>query len=327
MIIYGGIITEVNLPDRYGTARNIVLGFDNLKDYETRSPYFGCITGRYANRIALGKFSLGDQTYQLATNDGPNHLHGGLKGLDKKNWAVTKELDQPDAMGIELHYLSPDGEENYPGNLDIFVTYTLTSDSDLRIDYRAVTDQATIVNLTNHTYWNLAGEGTGSIENHILYLNADFYTPTDAGSIPTGEIASVEGTPLDFRTPKVIAEGLRSNHQQIAYARGYDHNWVLRRPSPGDTSLIQAAELREEKSGRRIEVWTTEPGIQFYSGNFMDATRYGPSKHAYRQGDALALETQHFPDSPNHANFPSTVLQPGEVYQSTTIYKLLTDHA
>lgn len=323
---YGGVITAVNLPDRHGIAKNIVLCFDNFSDYETQSPYFGCITGRYANRINQGKFILDGKPYQLANNEGGrHHLHGGVSGFDKKNWAVTREIDQPGLQGVELHYLSPDGEEQYPGSLDVYVTYTLNDQGELRIDYRATTDKATIVNLTNHTYWNLAGEGTGSIEGHVVTLFADRYTPTDPTSIPTGEIAPVAGTPMDFLKPKRIGDGLRSNHPQVAYAKGYDLNWVLQRPSLADQSLIQAAEVREEKSGRRMEVWTTEPAIQFYTGNFLDGSRFGPSQLAYRQGDALALETQHFPDSPNHANFPSTVLRPGETYQSTTIYKLLAD--
>ena len=323
VITYGGIITAINVPDRQGVVKNIVLGFDNFHDYETKNPYFGCITGRYANRIAKGKFILDGIAYELATNEGINHLHGGVSGLDKRVWEVTREIEEPDQVGIELHYLSPHGEENYPGALDIYITYTLNANSELGIHYRATTDRATVVNLTNHSYWNLAGEGSGSIENHVLYLNADRYTFVDAYAIPTGDLPPVEGTPLNFLQPRRIGDDLRSDHPQIAAVKGFDHNWVIRRSSPEDTTLIQAADLSEPESGRRIEVWTTEPGIQFYSGNFLDGSRYGPSKKAYRQGDALALETQHFPDSPNHPSFPSTVLRPGQQYDTTTIYKLM----
>lgn len=321
IITYGATISSIKTPDQRGQAANIVLGFDNLSDYVTSSPFFGCVAGRYANRINQGQFSLDGQTYQLALNDGVHHLHGGLKGLDKRVWEVKREIDEGGLSGVELFYHSPDGEENYPGALDISVSYTLNANNELRIDYRATTDQATIVNLTNHTYFNLAGEGSGSISQHVLSLNADRFTPGDAALIPTGELAPVAGTPLDFTQPKVIADGIRSNYAQIARGKGYDHNWVLNRPSFDDHSLIQAAVLTEPESGRRLEVWTTEPGIQFYTGNFLDGSRYGPSGRAYRQGDGLCLETQHFPDSPNHPNFPSTTLRPGEVYQTSTVFK------
>ncbi len=321
VINYGGILTAVNVPDRQGSVRNVVLGFDNLADYETRNAYFSTITGRYANRIAKGRFTLDGKTYQLAINDGSNHLHGGLQGFDKQVWDVVREISDETGEGIELHYFSPDGEENYPGNLDVTVTYLLTGKNELRIDYHATTDAPTVINLTNHSYWNLTGEGSGEVYKHVLQLNADQFTPVDETSIPLGEIRLVAGTPLDFRQPKAIVDGIRSANEQIAFVRGFDHNWVLQRPSFEDTSLIKAAEVTEPTSGRRMEVWTTEPGIQFYSGNFLDGSRYGPSHHAYRQGDGLALETQHFPDSPNQPTFPSTVLRPGEAYTSTTIYK------
>ncbi len=324
VINYGAILTSVRLPDGQGSAKNVVLGLDNLRDYETKNAYFGCVAGRYANRIAKAQFSLDGATYQLNANEGPNTLHGGLVGLDKRFWEATREISGPEGECVELHYLSPDGEENYPGSLDIYVTYTLTPANELRLDYRATTDKPTVVNLTNHTYWNLAGEGSGSVAGHVVQLFADHYTPVDATLIPTGEIAPVAGTPLDFTRPKAIGGDLRSDHPQIALGRGFDHNWVLRRPSPDDRSMIQAAEVSEPDSGLVLQVWTTEPGIQFYSGNFLDGTRYGPSCRAYRQGDALALETQHYPNSPNHPNFPSTVLRPGEVYQTTTIFKLGT---
>jgi aldose 1-epimerase len=322
IITYGGIITSVKVPDRKGQFTNVVLGFDNLQGYEGMTTYFGCITGRYANRIAEGKFTLDGVTYQLDINNPPNHLHGGFKGFDKQVWVVTKQIIEPNAVGIELHYLSPDGDQKYPGALDTYVTYRLTDKNSIRIDYKATTSKPTIVNLTNHSYWNLKGEGECDINDHILKINADYYTPDDPNLIPTGEIAPVAGTPFDFRMPKPISKGLRSDDPQVVIGRGWDHNWVLKRPSFNDKSLIFAASLFEQKSGRMLEVWTTEPGIQFYSGNFLDGTLYGTSHRAYRQGDGLALETQHFPDSPNHDNFPSTVLRPGETYQTTTIFKL-----
>ena len=322
IITFGGIITSIKVPDRRHQFENVALGFDNLQDYETKNPYFGCITGRYANRIAEGMFTLDDVTYQLDINNPPNHLHGGVKGFDKQVWEVTQEINDGNEVGIELHYLSPDGDQNYPGNLDVYVVYTLTDKNEIRMDYRATTDAPTIVNLTNHTYWNLAGEGEGAIYDHILRINADQYTPVDETLIPTGEITPVEGTPLDFRKSKPLADGIRSDHPQIVIGRGFDHNWVLNRPSFEDKSLIPAAQLYEPESGRFLEIFTTEPGIQFYSGNFLDGTLYGTSHRAYRQGDGLALETQHFPDSPNQPDFPSTVLRPGETYETTTIFKL-----
>jgi aldose 1-epimerase len=345
IITYGGIITSIKVPDRENEYANVALGFDNLGDYKTRNPYFGSITGRYANRIANGQFRLGGTTYCLDVNNPPNHLHGGLIGFDKVVWEVTDAKVTSDGVVLELHYLSEagegwdpennnpdcpdDAEKGYPGNLDTTVTYTLTDDNAIRMDYRATTDAPTIVNLTNHTYWNLEGEGEGAIYDHILYINADHYTPVDPTLIPTGEIDPVEGTPFDFRNPKPVADGIRSDHPQIVIGRGFDHNWVLNQPSDEDNgdddnrdkSLILAATLSEPDSGRVLNVWTTEPGIQFYSGNFLDGTLYGPSGRAYRQGDGLALETQHFPDSPNHRNFPSTVLRPDDTYRSTTIFE------
>jgi aldose 1-epimerase len=323
VINYGGIITAVNVPDRAGAFRNVVLGYSDLTNYESRNPFFGCVAGRYANRIAKGRFTLDGKTYQLAVNDGQNHLHGGLKGFDKQVWEVAREIDVPGEEGVEMRYLSPDGEENYPGNLDVSMAYILTAKNELRIEYRATTDAPTVLNLTNHTYWNLAGEGTGSIYEHVLQLNAERYTPVDAGAIPTGEFAPVEGTPLDFRSARVIADGIRSNHPQIVFGKGYDHNWIINRSSLADQSLVLAAELSEPVSGRRMQVWTSEPGIQFYSGNFLIGPFYGSSHRAYRQSDGLCLETQHFPDSPNHPDFPTTVLRPGEVFQSTTIYQFI----
>jgi aldose 1-epimerase len=332
IITYGGIITSIEVPDQKGIVKNVSLGFDNLLDYETKNPYFGCITGRYANRIALGRFTLDGVTYCLDINNDPNSLHGGFVGFDKKVWQVTRAEAGPDGVVLELYYHSlegegyeaescADGEPGYPGNMDVYVTYTL-ADNKLIMDYIATTDAPTVVNLTNHNYWNLAGEGEGDINDHFLYLNADQYTPVDPTLIPTGDLPPVDGTPFDFRTPKPISDGIRSNHEQIVIGRGFDHNWVLSRPSPDDTTMIRAAALCEPESRRRLDVWTTEPGIQFYAGNFLDGTLYGPSGLAYRQGDGLALETQHYPDSPNQFNFPSTVLRPGETYETRTIYEL-----
>jgi aldose 1-epimerase len=315
ILTYGGIISAIHIPDRDGNMANIALGFNNFADYEARNPYFGCITGRYANRIAEGKFTLDGKAYQLAINNGANHLHGGLDGFNKKVWAV-REIQEGDKVGIELSYRSVDGEENYPGNLDVTVTYTLTDA--LQIDYKATTDQATVLNLTNHSLFNLAGEGAGTIHDHIMMINADRYTPVNDNLIPTGELAPVAGTPLDFRQPKAIAPGQRSNHPQIVGARGYDHNFVINR---SDDSLALAARAYEPGSGRILEVWTTEPGVQFYCGNFLDATLVGTSGRIYRQSDGFALETQHFPDSPNQPNFPTTVLRPGETFQSTTVLR------
>ncbi len=324
VITYGGIITSIKVPDRWGNLANVVLGFDNLSDYETRSPYFGCITGRFANRIARGKFTLDGNEYTLALNDGPNALHGGMVGFDKRVWSA-REISLQGGAGLELAYLSADGEEGFPGALDIRVLYTLTSLNELRIEYAATTDKPTVVNLTNHSYFNLSGEGSGSIHDHILMINADRYTPVNETLIPTGEMAPVQGTPMDFRLPKAIGPGQRSNHPQIVLAQGYDHNWVLNRLSPADASQIVAARVYDPASGRRMEVWTTEPGIQFYAGNLLDGRLYGPSGRPYRQSDALALETQHFPDSPNQPGFPSTVLRPGSTYETTTALKFAAD--
>ena len=336
IITYGGIITSIKVPDKWGNVENVALGFNNLLDYETKNPYFGCITGRYANRIALGRFTLDDVTYCLDINNDPNSLHGGFSGFDKKVWTVTKAEATPKGVVLQLYYRSLAGEggeeagctapevNGYPGNLDAWVTYTLTDNNKLIMDYKATTDAPTVVNLTNHTYWNLAGEGKGDINDHVLMINADAYTPVDVTLIPTG-VSSVFGTSFDFTKPKPIADGLRSNEEQVVFGRGFDHNWVLNRPSPEDESMIMAASMCEPQSRRTLNVWTTEPGIQFYAGNFLDGTLYGTSGRAYRQWDGLALETQHYPDSPNQPDFPSTVLRPGEEYKTTTIFELLVN--
>jgi aldose 1-epimerase len=320
IITYGGIITSIRVPDRRGTLANVVLGFDTLADYETKNPYFGCITGRCANRIAHGRFVLDGVEYTLATGDGPHHEHGGQAGFDKRVWAAEPPVSE-NGPRLALTYLSPDGEEGYPGNLDVRVVYTLTDANGLHIDYTATTDRPTLVNLTNHSYFNLAGNGAGDIHDHILMINADRYTPADKTMIPTGELAPVDGTPFDFRIPRAIGPGQRSSHPQIVTGRGYDHNFVLNRPAPDNGDLILAARLYDPGSGRALEVMTTEPGMQLYAGNFLDATLIGSGGGLYRQSDGLALETQHFPDSPNHPAFPPVVLRPGQVYHTTTVFR------
>ncbi len=323
ILTYGGIIQSVEVPDRRRHFENVTLGFDNLTDYVERSPYFGCITGRYANRIALGKFTLDGVGYTLPINNPPNSLHGGTVGFDKHVWAATV-IQNRDGVGLKLTDTSPNGDQGYPGTLKSEVVYLLTDRNQIRMDYRATTDKATIVNLTNHAYWNLEGEGSGSMEDHILELNASHYTPVDPTLIPTGAIDPVAGTPMDFTRSTAIGDRIRDGFEQLVLGRGYDHNWVLDRKSPNDTSMIRAARVLEPDSGRVLEIFTTEPGIQFYSGNFLDGTLVGTSGRMYRQGDGFALETQHYPDSPNKPNFPSTVLRPGQVYKTSTIYQFST---
>jgi aldose 1-epimerase len=321
LLTYGGTIRALWAPDRAGESANVVLGFADLVGYlQEANPFFGCIAGRYANRIAAGRFSLDGASYQLATNDGPNALHGGIVGFDKRIWD-TEEVRDDHAAGVRLTRVSADGEEGYPGTLAVAVIYCLDDDNRLRIDYRAETDRPTVVNLTNHTYWNLAGEGSGAIEEHLLQLAASHFTPVDPTLIPTGELAPVEDTPFDFTTPTAIGARLRQEHPQLLLGRGYDHNLVLDRP-PGDAALLTAAVLHDPGSGRTLTISTTEPGMQLYAGGYLDGTLVGASGRTYRQGDGVALETQHFPDSPNQPEFPSTVLRPGEVHESTTIFAL-----
>jgi aldose 1-epimerase len=320
IIPFGGIVTALRVPDRGGNVANVVLGLPRLEDYMAPGRYFGAIIGRYANRIARGRFMLDGQEIRLAVNNGPNALHGGPGGFNHRLWRVESTEDG----ALVLAYRSEHGEEGYPGTLDVTVTYTLTSDSGtagngLRIDYRAVTDQPTVINLTNHSFFNLAGEGSGSIEGHELLLNATAYTPVDETSIPTGEIAPVAGTPFDFTKPARIGARIRDGHRQLVLARGYDHNFVI--DQPGGDAPVLAARVVEPESGRVMEVLTTEPGVQVYTGNYLDGTLVGTGGRVYRQGDGLCLETQHFPNSPNRPEFPSTQLNPGAVFRSTTIYR------
>ncbi|MFC9284947.1 aldose epimerase family protein [Streptomyces collinus] len=317
VLSYGGIVQSLEVPDRHGRHADVVAGFAGLDDYVAKSPYFGALIGRYGNRIGKGRFTLDGTSYQLSVNDGENSLHGGARGFDKHVWDVEPFTRGSD-VGLRLYYTSVDGEMGYPGTLRSTVTYTLDRHGAWRIDYEATTDRATVVNLTSHVYWNLAGEGSGTIEDHELTIAASRYTPTDAGLIPTGELARVGGTPFDFRRAKPIGRDIRAGHVQQVRAKGYDHNWAL---DKGVTARPEhVATLRDPRSGRTLRIATDQPGLQFYSGNFLDGTLTGTGGRTYRQGDALCLETQHFPDSPNHANFPSTVLRPGQTYRTTTVH-------
>ncbi|MEP6789113.1 MAG: aldose epimerase family protein, partial [Acidobacteriota bacterium] len=317
IITYGGAVVSLKVPDRHGKMGDVVLGFDSIADYERHTAFFGALIGRYGNRIAKGKFSLDGKEYSLATNNGVNHLHGGVKGFDKVVW-TARPLANATGANLELTYLSRDGEEGYPGNLNVKVIYSLTENNELKIVYSATTDKATVVNLTHHSYFNLAGAGSGSILDHQLTLNADKFTPTDAGSIPTGELRSVKGTPFDFTKPAAIGSRINQPDEQLKFGSGYDHNYVLNKTGRG---LTLAATAYEAKSGRVLEVFTTEPGIQLYTGNFLDGSVKGKSGQDYPKNSAFCLEAQHYPDSPNEAKFPSTVLKPGQKYSQTTIYK------
>jgi aldose 1-epimerase len=319
---YGATIVSLRVPDRTGQLGDVVLGFDTFDEYVTKKPpYFGVIVGRYGNRIAKGRFTLDGKTYQLATNNGPNHLHGGVKGFDKLVWH-GETFERDGNVGVAYTVTSPDGDEGYPGTLNARVTYTLSAANELTVEYDATADKATPINLTQHSYFNLAGEGSGDILGHVLTIEADRYTPVDSTLIPTGELAPVDGTPFDFRKPTAIGARIDADHQQIQYGKGYDHNWVLN-PSTSSgqvAAVVHAARLADPKSGRTLDVSTTEPGMQFYAGNFLDGTITGKSGHVYQHRGGLCLETQHFPDSPNHANFPSAILRPGQRYQSKTVF-------
>ncbi len=312
---YGGIVVSLKVPSKNGAPVDVVLGFDSFEPYIANPSYFGALIGRYGNRIAHGQFKLNGVTYNVPKNDGANSLHGGKVGFDKKLWQA-REIPG----GIELTYVSKDAEEGYPGDLTAKVTYTLTADNALRIDYSATTDKDTVLNLTNHSYFNLAGQGEGDILGHEIMIEADRFTPVDSGLIPTGELKPVEGTPFDFRKATPIGAHINDNDTQLKLGRGYDHNFVLNRKGG---SIELAARVREPNSGRVMEVLTDQPGIQFYTGNFLDGTLHGKGGKVYQRRFALCLETQHFPDSPNHPDFPSTVLKPGQEYKTSTIYRFV----
>ena len=316
---YGGIVVSLTAPDRNRKFADVVLGYNDLDSYlKPPFPYFGSIIGRYGNRIAKGRFTLDGVEYKLATNNGENHLHGGLKGFDKMVWTVKRVGTTPTGPALFLTYLSKDGEEGYPGNLRVDVVYTLTHNNELKIDYTASTDKDTVTNLTHHSYFNLAGEGNGDILNHRLVLKADRFVPTDAGAIPTGELRSVAGTPFDFRTANTIGARINQDEEQITIGKGYDHTWVVN----GRAGVLrQAASVYEPTTGRVMEVWTTEPGVQFYTGNYLDGTITGKAGKPYPRRSGFCLETQHYPDSPNQPKFPTTTLKKGATYKSTTVYR------
>ncbi len=312
---YGGIVVSLETPDRKGVFGDVVLGYDQIDGYHKASPYFGCLVGRYGNRIARGRFTLDGQTYTLATNNYPNALHGGVRGFDKRVW-TPKPVVTPSGPSLELTYVSADGEEGYPGTLTVKVVYTLTADNGLRLDYTATTDKATVVNLTQHSYFNLAGKG--DILGHVVEMPADRYTPVDSTLIPTGVLPSVAGTPFDFRQPTAIGARINQPDEQLKFGGGYDHNWVFTKRA-GDLTLL--ARVTEPTSGRVLEVLSTEPALQFYTGNFLDGTITGKGGWTYQFRNGFCMEPQHYPDSPNQPNFPSVVLRPGETYRNTIVYR------
>ena len=312
IITWGGTLVSLKTPDRKGAMGDVVLGYDNLAGYSGGGAFFGALVGRYANRIAHGQFAIDGKTYNVPKNNGENALHGGLRGFDKRIWTARTRP----GGALELTYVSKDGEEGYPGNLTATVTYTLTDDNRLRISYAAVTDKPTVVNLTNHAYFNLKGDG--DILGHLVTLNADHFSPVDAGLIPTGEARAVEGTPFDFRKPRTPGERIAGADEQLKLGKGYDHNWILNRTGPG---MTLAARVEEATTGRVMEVYTDQPGIQFYTGNFLDGAEKGKGDKVYNVHAGFCFETQHYPDSPNHALFPSTVLRPGQKYQTATEFR------
>ena len=315
---YGAIIVSIRVPDRKGQLADIVLGHETVEGYTPNPPFLGAVVGRYANRIANGTFTLDGKKYELPKNDGPNTLHGGPKGFDKVTWDAEPRKG---ANAVAFTYLSKDGEEGFPGNLKVKVTYTLTDANELVIDYEATTDKATPINLSQHSYFNLAGEGNGDILNHEVTLNADRFTPVDKNLIPTGELRPVKGTPFDFTTPTKVGARIDDNYDQLVLGHGYDHNWILNRKGDG---LTLVGRVYEATTGRALEVLTTEPAVQFYSGNFLDGSVTGKQGHVYKRRYGLCLETQHYPDSPNHTDFPTTILRPGETFRSKTVFKFST---
>lgn len=315
---YGGIILSIRVPDRKGEFADVVLGHDSLEGYTPNPPYFGAIVGRYANRIANGTFTLDGKTYTLPKNDGPNTLHGGTtRTFDRVVWDAEPLKGK---TGVAFSYLSKDGDDGFPGNLKMKVTYTLTDGNALIIDYEATTDKATPINVSQHSYFNLKGEGNGDILDHEIMINADRFTPVDKNLIPTGELRPVKGTQFDFTTPTKIGARINDNYEQLVLGHGYDHNFVIN-SHPEQSGLKLAARVHEPTSGRTLEVWTTQPGVQFYTGNFLDGKVVGKNGHAYQRRNGFCLETQHFPDSPNHPDFPSTILKPGETFHQTAVFK------
>lgn len=314
---YGGIVTSIIVPDKNGKMADVALGYDNLQGYLDATPFFGAIIGRYGNRIGNAKFTLNGKEYTLAKNDGPNNLHGGVKGFDKVVWDA-EPVEGEDTVGLKLTYLSKDGEEGFPGNLNVTVIYTLTNDNELKIENLATTDKTTVANLTHHSYFNLKGQGNGDITDHVLTLNADKYTPTNNTAIPTGELADVKGTPMDFTSPTVIGKRIDDDFEQLKIAGGYDHNWVINRNGDG---LEFMAKVVEPESGRVLEVYSTAPGTQFYSGNFLDGTITGKDGKVYQKRYGFCLEPQNYPDTPNKPNFPQCTLEPGQTCEHDILYK------
>jgi aldose 1-epimerase len=316
IMTYGGIVVSLKVPDKNGNFGDVVLGYDKLDDYVKNNPFFGALVGRYGNRIAKGKFALDGKEYTLALNNAPNNLHGGPIGFDKRVWKATTLLTA-DGPVLKLNYLSKDGDQGFPGNLNVTATYTLTADNGLLLTYTATTDKPTLCNLTQHSYFNLAGKG--DVLNYLVYINADKFTPVDKALIPTGELKPVEGTPFDFRKPTAIGARINAADEQIKFGNGYDHNWVINKP-PGKLGLV--ARVTDPATGRVMEVLSTEPGVQFYTGNFLDGYT-GKGGWVYKNRSGLCFEPQHYPDSPNHPQFPSTALKPGETYQNTILYRFL----